>query len=88
MMLLDADNCNVVYGDAQAAPGKMVQTVKDLAPSETQVPAVASWTFLEKRSAREAVRGRLSSLPASTATNVHFNSNTLELAREHLAYGY
>ena len=32
--LFYADNCNMVYGDAQEVLGKMIQAVKDLVPSE------------------------------------------------------
>lgn len=35
------DNCNMVYGDAQAVLGKMVQAVKDLSPGTTSVQAAA-----------------------------------------------
>jgi len=39
--LFYADNCNMVYGDAQAVLSKMVQAVKDLAPSETPTQVAA-----------------------------------------------
>lgn len=39
--LFYADNCNMVYGDAQVVLGKMVQAVKDVAPSMMQAPAMA-----------------------------------------------
>jgi len=39
--LFYADNCNMVYGDAQEVLGKMVQAVKDLTQSATSVPAAA-----------------------------------------------
>jgi H+-translocating NAD(P) transhydrogenase subunit beta len=39
--LFYADNCNMVYGDAQAVLGKMVQAVKDLVPGGASVQAAA-----------------------------------------------
>ena len=39
--LFYADNCNMVYGDAQVVLGKMVQAVKDLVPGGTPVQAAA-----------------------------------------------
>jgi NAD(P) transhydrogenase subunit beta len=39
--LFYADNCNMVYGDAQAVLGKMVQAVKDLVPSGGLTQAAA-----------------------------------------------
>ena len=39
--LFYADNCNMVYGDAQQVLGKMIQAVKDLAPAEAPVKLAA-----------------------------------------------
>ncbi|WP_454621944.1 NAD(P)(+) transhydrogenase (Re/Si-specific) subunit beta [Bradyrhizobium cenepequi] len=39
--LFYADNCNMVYGDAQVVLAKMVQAVKDLVPSGQSVQAAA-----------------------------------------------
>jgi hypothetical protein len=39
--LFYAENCNMVYGDAQAVMAKMVQAVKDLVPAAPPVPAAA-----------------------------------------------
>jgi NAD(P) transhydrogenase subunit beta len=39
--LFYADNCNMVYGDAQVVLGKMVQAVKDLVPSTPPTRAAA-----------------------------------------------
>jgi NAD(P) transhydrogenase subunit beta len=39
--LFYADNCNMVYGDAQAVLAKMVQAIKELGEEEGKVPAAA-----------------------------------------------
>jgi len=39
--LFYADNCNMVYGDADVVLGKMVQAIKDLVPGGASVPAAA-----------------------------------------------
>ena len=39
--LFYADNCNMVYGDAQEVLGKMIEAVKDLVPGKTQEAAAA-----------------------------------------------
>ena len=39
--LFYADNCNMVYGDAQAVLGKMIQAIKDLGGGAEQLKAVA-----------------------------------------------
>jgi len=39
--LFYADNCNMVYGDARVVLGEMVQTIKDLVPSEAAIRAAA-----------------------------------------------
>lgn len=39
--LFYAENCNMVYGDAQAVMAKMVQAVKDLVQAAPPVPAAA-----------------------------------------------
>ena len=39
--LFYADNCNMVYGDAQQVLGKMIQAVKDLVPADAPMPRAA-----------------------------------------------
>ena len=39
--LFYADNCNMVFGDAQQVLGKMIQAVKDLVPADAPMPRAA-----------------------------------------------